>query len=152
MFGIFHWLKKRKHPPRTPSQPRLKILALSIFLEDRFVLERLGKRYGWDLYFTRSVEDGFQHSAQGEFDLILCDRHQPGYPWREVMGRLAAASPRSRILLVSPANDDTLWQEVVRYGGHDILPRPLEESTVLLMILAADRLLAPLAEREQFTK
>lgn len=116
-----------------------------ILLGDIFLLERLGEEHDWELWSTDSPCEGFTLASQRHFDLILCDRNQPGYPWREVMDRLAAASPRSCILLVSPTNDDYLWGDVLEQGGYGILLRPLREHTLLCSIEAAVRFISPQA-------
>jgi hypothetical protein len=82
-------------------------------------------------------------ASQSHFEVILCDRHQPGYPWREVMDRLAVSSPRSCMLLVSPVNYDYLWSDVLQHGGYDILIRPLREGAVLHAVAAAIRYVLP---------
>jgi DNA-binding response OmpR family regulator len=130
---------KRWNAPAPITEVRVSILALSIPLEDRFFLERLGELNNWALRFADSPREGFRMAAQSYFQLILCDRHQPGHPWREVMDRLAASSPRSCILLVSPMSDDYLWSDVLQQGGYDVLVRPLREKAVLHSIDAAVR-------------
>lgn len=136
------WFNKRyqAHPP---PAARLKILALSIFLQDRLLLERLGKQNNWELRFTNSPTDAFDWASQNQFEIILCDRNQPGYPWREVMDRLAKSSPRSCILLISPINDDYLWSDVLQWGGYDVLMRPLRAEVVLHLVNAAKRFVSP---------
>jgi DNA-binding response OmpR family regulator len=99
-------------------------------LSDLFLLERLGKQHAWELRFTTSPGEGIRLVSQSHFELILCDCNQPGYPWREVIDRLAASSPRSRILLVSPVSDDYLRRDVLHQGGCDILVRPLREESL----------------------
>jgi len=136
------WLKKRDQRRAIP-EGRARILAVSMFLDDRFLLERLGKRHNWELWFTSSPRDGFNLASQSHFDLILCDRNQPGYPWREVMDHLAASSPRSCILLVSPVNDDYLWRDVLQQGGYDVLIRPLREARALHALQSALRFSSP---------
>jgi CheY-like chemotaxis protein len=134
--------KKRKAP--VPSAKRLRILAVSIALNDIFLLEYLGDRHGWDVNFTGSPKEALQLASHGDFDLILCDRNQPGHPWREVMDGLAASSPRSCIFLVSPTNDNYLWWEVLNHRGFDVLIHPLREEMVLRTIDSAVRCLSPL--------
>jgi two-component system response regulator HydG len=141
---VLNWFKKRNTAPE-PAEDHLKILAVSVFLNDRLVLEQLGKREGWDLRFTNSARDAFRLVMEKHFEVVLCDRNQYGYPWREVMERLAENSPRSRILLVSPLNDDYLWRDVVRQGGYDVLTRPLREADTLHTISAAVGFLSSLA-------
>jgi DNA-binding NtrC family response regulator len=135
------WFKKRNLAAEPGDQ--LRILAVSIFLDDRFVLERIGNLRGWQLCFSRSPKDAFRLASQSDFDVILCDRNQPGYPWREVMDGLAASSPRSCIILISPKKDDHLWWDVLNHRGFDVLIRPLRDDHVLRMIDAAMLFLAP---------
>ena len=136
-----NWFKKHT-PPVQPGE-QLRILAVCIFLDDRFVLERIGNLYGWRLCFSSSPKDAFRLASQSDFDLILCDRNQPGYPWREVMDGQAASSPRSCIILTSPKKDDYLWWDVLNHRGFDVLIRPLREEHVLRMIDAAILFLSP---------
>jgi CheY-like chemotaxis protein len=89
------WLKKRNTALSESAAKRLRILAVSICLDDIFLLEYLGDQHGWELKFTDSPQEAFRLASSSDFDLILCNRNQPGYPWREVMDRLAATSPRS---------------------------------------------------------
>lgn len=130
------WFKKRTEKPAVREE-RLRILALSVSLDDRFLLERLGKQHEWEVQFTHSPRDAFSLVSRSHFEVILCDRNQYGYPWREVIDRLAEVSPRSFILLVSPMSDDYLWQEVLQRGGYDVLACPLREKAVLQVIDAA---------------
>jgi CheY-like chemotaxis protein len=139
------WFKKRDNPP-VPAEEHLRILAVCICLDDRFALERLGDQYGWQLCFSSSPKEAFRLVSQSDFDLILCDRNQPGYPWREVMDCLAESSPRSCILLVSPTKDDYLWWDVLNHRGFDILIRPLRDEHVLRAINTAVRFLSPLVD------
>ena len=132
---LFRWFKRRQAERRV-APPRPRILAVSVFVIDRLVLERMGKQHGWELQFTNSPRDAFNRASRQHFELILCYRQQPGYPWREVIERLSEGSPRSRILLVSPVSDQYLWRAVVEQGGFDILISPLRDNDVLQLMNA----------------
>jgi DNA-binding NarL/FixJ family response regulator len=123
------------------KQESLKILAVSVWLTDRVILEPLCRREGWEVRFTNSPREGFHLASERHFDVILCDSNQAGFPWREVMEQLARNSPDSRILLVSPANDDFVWRDVFQQGGYGVLTRPMREAEVLHAIGAAAGLL-----------
>lgn len=142
---LSEWLKKRNSAQSVSSAKRLRILAVSLSLNDIFLLEYLGNQQGWEMKFAGSPQEAFQLASYGGYDLILCDRNQSGYPWREVMDRLAASSPRSSILLVSPTKDDYLWWDVLNHRGFDVLIRPLREEAVLRVIDRAMRCLSPMA-------
>ena len=135
------WLKKQEEVPAI-LPPRLRILALSMPIDDCVSLRWMAEQHNWELRLTQSPRDAFHLASQSHFEIILCDRNQPGYPWREVMDRLAACSPRSCILLVSPASDDDLWQSVLQHGGYDVLLRPLRENSALHAIQAVLRFIS----------
>lgn len=130
---LIDWFKNRKESPPI-GEERLRILAVSLSFDDRFLLQRLGKQRNWEVLFTHSPRHAFNLASRSHFEVILCDRNQYGYPWREVMDRLAQGSPRSDILLVSPTRDDYLWRDVLQHGGYDCLTHPLREEAVLQMI------------------
>ena len=90
---LSEWLKKRNTALSESAGKRFRILAVSISLDDIFLLEYLGNQHGWETKFAGSPQEAFKLVPYGNFDLILCDRNQPGHPWREVMDRLAAAVP-----------------------------------------------------------
>lgn len=136
------WFKKHNDVLQAPGD-RLKILALSMSTDDRLLLGWLAEQHSWELHFTQSPRDAFTLASQTYFEIILCDRNQPGYPWREVMNRLAGCSPRSCILLVSPAGNDDLWRSALQNGGYDVLIRPLSEKSVLRAVQAVVRFISP---------
>jgi CheY-like chemotaxis protein len=141
---LSEWLKERNTALSESANKRLRILAVSISLDDIVLLEYLGNQHGWETKFAGSPQEAFKLASYGGFHLILCDRNQSGYPWREVMDRLAASSPQSCILLVSPTNDDYLWWDVLHHRGFDVLIRPLREEIVLRAVDTAIRCLRPM--------
>lgn len=140
---LWNWLKQRRARPSAPPC-RPTILALSIPVLDRLALERLGQIHDWELYLLTFPPEAFRLVSRKHFDLILCGRSQPGYPWREVMDVLATKSPDSRIVLVSPTGGEDLWSDVVQLGGHSVLASPLREGDMLQLMDAATHVfLAP---------
>jgi CheY-like chemotaxis protein len=139
--GLSEWFKPWSKPG--PKKERLKILVLSAPLDDRFVLEDLGKERNWDLRFASSPQEGFRLVSEHHFELILCESDQPGYPWREVMDRLSASSPRSCILLVSPVTGEYLWTDILQHGGYGVLTRPLRKQSALETLDTAARFISP---------
>lgn len=143
------WFRNRAKPL---DRDGVTILAISISLDDGFLLERLAKRHRWVVRLTNTPQEAFDLAAKGHYQLILCDRNQRGYPWREVMNRLAGISPRSCILLVAPSKQDYVWSDVLQQGGHDVLTHPLEEDAVLQMVTALPFISAGQASEPLITK
>jgi FixJ family two-component response regulator len=61
---------------------------------------------------------------------LFIDRDLAGSDWREAMSRFASLSSRTCIVLVSRVVDVYLWNEVVRYGGYEVLAKPLRRDDV----------------------
>jgi PleD family two-component response regulator len=139
---LVNWFKKRDEEP-APLEDHVTILAVAMSIDDRVSLGWFADEHNWKIRFTQSPREAFTLASERQFEVILCDRTQPGYPWREVMYRLAACSPQSCILLVSPVSDDDLWQSVLQHGGYDVLIRPLRENITVRTIQAALRLIFP---------
>ena len=39
-------------------------------------------------------------------------------------------APKSCVVLVSPVNDEYLWQEVIQYGGFDVITKPFQSDQI----------------------
>ena len=87
------------------------------------------QRVNWEPVAAGSWDEATPLLASARFAVIVCDRDLPGRDWRQTVRDLAKLSPC--ILLASTRIDGFLWQEVVQFGGHDVLAKPLEERSVL---------------------
>jgi DNA-binding NarL/FixJ family response regulator len=63
--------------------------------------------------------------------VVIVDRDLPRSDWRADLAKLAARPEVSATLLASAVADDYLWQEVSRYQGHDVLPKPFRSAEVV---------------------
>ena len=140
---LSEWLKTWNNTHSIPMQTAYGFWPYRFPWKTFFCWSILGDRHRWELKFPHSPQEAFKLASKNDFDLILCNRSQPGHPWREVMDRLAASSPRSCILLVSPTKDDYLWWEVLHHRGFDVLIHPLREEMVLRVVDTARRCLSP---------
>jgi hypothetical protein len=57
--------------------------------------------------------------------VVLCDREIPGLDWPQGLARLCAYPKPPALLLLSDLAAGSLWQDVICYGGFDMLFRPL---------------------------
>jgi FixJ family two-component response regulator len=62
--------------------------------------------------------------------VILCDGDLPQTEWRQAVRTLAALPHRPMVILLSKFADQSLWSEVFRIGGFDILRKPLRTDDV----------------------
>lgn len=129
--------RKRGRPARQAfssqqsSMARVTIVGLmSGDDEDGLLLADIGARSGWQVLFVNTCADAAAALGQGNVPVVLCDRELLGMGWRSAVERLSAPPQRACVILLSEAVDTYLWNEVIRGGGYDVLPKPLREDGV----------------------
>jgi DNA-binding NtrC family response regulator len=121
----FDWLKlsRNKHGTSQQATP-VTILGIGIGHSERSALEELAPGAKWQLRFSNTPQDAVALLCRDSFAIVLCDRDLPGTNWRSAMEKVKLAAPSASIVLVSGVSDEYLWQEVVKYGGFDVLMKP----------------------------
>ena len=123
--------------PRKTLASRVPIVALIVGEQDRGVLASVSKQEPFDVHFAESCEEAFTLANQWNAAVIFFDRDWPGTDWRAAVESLAASSHHACVILMSGVADDYLWQELIRRGGYDVLPKPLRNDTVSRVIKLA---------------
>lgn len=118
-----------KQSHRTTPKPR--ILAVMTSEADRLCLRHAAERLAFESAFASSVQESVPLLSTTRFAVIVCDRNLPGLDWQHTLQILSSLSPESCLILVSPVNDEYLWQEVVQRGGYDVLTTPLRDEQVV---------------------
>jgi DNA-binding NtrC family response regulator len=93
--------------------------------QDRHVLSSLSGHEPLDLHFAESYDEGQALANQLTAPVVLFDRNWPGAEWKLDVAGLAASPHHPCVILMSSVADDYLFQEVIRRGGYDVLPKPL---------------------------
>lgn len=106
---------------------KIVVLAITGASDDRQSLEGFADRAGWDIRATGSCDNALEKLPKGRTAVILCDRNLADVDWRDALKKLASVASRCAIVLMSPVNDEYLWEEVIRLGGYDVLVKPLRE-------------------------
>jgi len=117
--------KRTNHIAKTEHP--LSVLAILTSHTDRAQLESIFEKAGWRIAFA----DAIQEAAPQPMPIVLYDRDLPGADWRQAIQQLAGTRHHSKVILASFVADDYLWEEVIHFGGYDILPKPFRESEVL---------------------
>ena len=120
-----------------PSSPRLSIVALVVSEHDRSVLNRVAGQQQWDLLIVESCAEAWAVMNQSIAPIVLYDRNWPATEWRTVVQKLASSPHRACVVLTSGVVDDRLRQELTRWGGYEILVKPLREESVTRVIKLA---------------
>jgi CheY-like chemotaxis protein len=110
--------------------PRTAIVALVVNPEDRKVLTDICEHELWKIHFATSREEAWDAVSRLHAPVILFDRDWPNEEWRTAVQSFASSPHRSCVLLASRVADDYLWQELIRYGGYDLLAKPFRAGEV----------------------
>ncbi len=123
-----------RFPVRRLQTPIVALLAND---RDRKVLSGVSRQEQLDVHFTESRERARDLSIQLRAPLVLFDRDLPGAQWRTEVRELSASPHGAAVILLSGVFDHYLWQELIRWGGHDILAKPLQTDEVIRTIRLA---------------
>jgi FixJ family two-component response regulator len=110
----------------TNAEAPIAVQAILTSQTDRAQLQSLFENAGWRISFSNSIED----TATQPAPVVIYDRDLPGGDWRQAIQQLAGSQPSRKVILASFVADDYLWEEVIHFGGYDILPKPFRESEV----------------------
>ena len=124
-------------PSRMALSSRVPIVALVVNEQDRYVLRNISGQELLDVHFAESYEEGQAAAKQLAAPVILFDRNWPGTEWKPAVESLAASSHRPCIILMSGVADDYLFQELIRRGGYDVVPKPLRPDNVARVVKLA---------------
>jgi DNA-binding NtrC family response regulator len=97
---------------------------------DRVVVRELSGSRHWNVSFATACADALALIGQTKAQILFMDRDLGGSDWRETMSAFASSSNKICIMLVSTVVDTYLWNEVVRNGGYEVLPKPLRADDV----------------------
>jgi FixJ family two-component response regulator len=110
----------------TNAERRLAVLAILTSQSDRTQLESIFEKAGWQIAFSNSIDE----TTTEPVPIVIYDRDLPGADWRQAIQQLSASQRARKVILASFVADDYLWEEVIHFGGYDILPKPFRESEV----------------------
>jgi AmiR/NasT family two-component response regulator len=111
------------------------MLCLLADPRDRSVVSQICERHHWNVFFVSERQDAARLLGRVEPQVMLFDR-EITEDWRPAMTVFGRTS-RACIILVSKVIDDGLWTEVVRHGGYEVLPKPLDAEDVLRAVKMA---------------
>jgi DNA-binding NarL/FixJ family response regulator len=124
------WGRPEKDPPESGPSKGLAMIAVLAQQHDRLVVSNFCWRYHCEVFFADTCEEARILLDELKPQVILMDRDASGADWRAAMSSLASAASGACIVLVSRVVDERLWNEVVRNGGYEVLPTPVQEDEV----------------------
>ena len=121
-------------PSRMLEPSRVSVVAIVGAEQDRQVLASIPS---FDVHFVDSYEKAHAVANHIAAPVILVDRDWPSMEWRAAVEKLSVSPHFACIILLSGVADDYLWQELIRRGGYDVLPKPLLAENVSRVVKLA---------------
>lgn len=118
-----------------PRVTRLEIILANLNGDDRTSLQSILQGTPWAMIDAGlpQIETAVREAS---VPIVLCDRDDCDY-WREMIRTLMKARRDVCVILLSREGDAACNEDVARYGGFDLLTKPLRREQVLPMLLFA---------------
>jgi len=124
-------------PARIILPDPIPVVALLANEQDRYAVSSVSRFESLDLHFAESCQEAGTLSRRLTAPVVLLDRDWPGSEWKSSAESLASSKHGACIILVSAGADDSLWEELIRLGGYDVLAKPLRAEKVARTIKLA---------------
>jgi two-component system response regulator PilR (NtrC family) len=111
-----------------------RLLIIDDELSLREMLTLLFEDEGHRVETADSVAEGRRKSAEGTYDLILCDLMMPDGSGLEVLREVRQADPAATVIMMTAFTSTKSAIEAMKLGAHDYIPKPfdIEELKVLV--------------------
>ncbi|HKT46787.1 MAG TPA: response regulator [Candidatus Acidoferrales bacterium] len=117
----------------------LPILVASADLESRRALKEILEREGYDAICTSRLSECVDVLASHDVQLVFSEKNLADGSYRDLMQRLKALRPNTRVVVTSRHADWDEYKEVLQEGAFDLIASPCQPTDVLWMIIQAKR-------------
>lgn len=126
---MFNWIQafiggKSTEPSRQRPCNSVQIAGLIDGEEHRAQFQEIARLFGWTAFVCGSWDEGISMLDLKRPTILVYDRDLSDGDWRTAMSKLIALYPSIYVLLASTVTDQYLWNEVIRYGGYDVVLKP----------------------------
>ena len=111
------------------------VLAVSPDRKDPDTLERSLK--GWSVRRAGSCHEAMSILKESACNVVVCEKQLPDGGWHDLLNRMKELGAIPPLVVMAMAADESLWAEVLRSGGFDLLSKPLESSELNRIVPSA---------------
>jgi AmiR/NasT family two-component response regulator len=103
---------------------------------DRETLQSIFRDAHWELETAETLSSALIHRKY-PFPIVLWERELKDCDWRQAISLLSDLPQHPAVILLSSRCDNNLWDDLIGFGGSDILRAPLDREDVLRAIRSA---------------
>lgn len=122
---------------RGATQERNAVLVISSFERDHIFVGQVLEGATWRVAGVSSLSEALEVLPVWRWAVVVCDWEFPDGDWKSVLEALLLPPHPAPLVVTSRLADRHLWGEVLHFGGHDVLAKPLEERAVLWAVNSA---------------
>ena len=102
--------------------------------EDEAFLQGIFDLYGWDLYVVRNLGAALTLLRLIQVPVVITERDLAAGGWKDVLQEVRDLGHQPLLVVTSRLADEYLWSEVLNWGGHDVLAKPLRQPEVVWVL------------------
>ena len=96
------------------------------------------RRAGFETTMKHDAHSGYDSFSQGYPDLVLLDHNLPGMTGLELMRKILAEAPRTRVIMMTGQGNEDIAVAALKGGASDYIRKPMQLKGLKL---AVDRVL-----------
>lgn len=114
-------------------------LLIGDYHDSRLLIHEVFRKVGWHLYEARSRKQALECLDRRMVQVVIANGSDRHWPWKKVLSDLRRMARPPQLVVTSRTADDSLWSEVLNWGGFDVLPEPFERDEVERVVASARR-------------
>lgn len=122
-----------------PDASFVSALLVGEFKQDRLLLHDIFEKLGWRLFEARGRRQALKSLERNPVQVVLAEANLPDWSWKKMLGEVRRLAPAPQLIVASRTADDSLWSEVLNFGGYDVLAQPLVRDEVERVVASARR-------------
>jgi DNA-binding NtrC family response regulator len=117
----------------------LAALGISAHAEDLDRLREIFSRMNWKLQEARSCHEAAALLCLDRMPVIICDYSFADGNWKDILSLTAPLLESPRVIVMSGSVEASWTSEVLDMGGYGVLAKPLDNTQVTHVLVAAYR-------------
>lgn len=120
-------------PPKE-AKDVLTVLAVGRPLNQNHELRDVFAHSNWVLLEAEDSEQALNLLRNRPVGVVVCDSQDDRAGWKRLLDRLSNLAEPPNVVVTSRNADESLWAEVLNYGGFDVLARPFDPREVVRVL------------------
>jgi DNA-binding NtrC family response regulator len=121
---------QHKLPALDRGSESITLLAVSPYRDDHDCLKDMLCRGNWTVRTAESCDEAVQAVKDSTPAVVACETDLPDGNWKDLFNLLTSLQNPPPVVVLSRHADESLWAEVLNWGGYDVLAKPFDATEV----------------------